>query len=383
MDAENEDDLAARLREQGHYLVSARQARRGGSPRGSSDGPISPQDLIHVIEYLATSLEAGVGLLEALSDLEARLPQRRIRRIVGEIRADLLQGASLSDALGRYPKAFSPLVISTVKAGEATGALDVALRQLLSYLDWLQEMRALIRQATTYPTIVLVGLVVLLATLVTVLFPKILPVLESFRVALPLPTRLTIATVRFFQERWMFFVAAVIGAALVSWLILRTRWGRTARDTLLLRLPVIGPAVLDINMARAVTYLALCYSTGVGLLGGLRLIEEMLGNRVLARGVRRAREAIERGGSLADAFTEQNLFPTIVTRSLALGESTGRLDDALQRAKLYYDREIPARVGRLLALLHPAMVVILGAVILIVGLAIILPIMNLYRTLGR
>ena len=383
MDAENEDDLAARLREQGHYLVSARQARRGGSPRGSSDGPISPQDLIHVIEYLATSLEAGVGLLEALSDLEARLPQRRIRRIVGEIRADLLQGASLSDALGRYPKAFSPLVISTVKAGEATGALDVALRQLLSYLDWLQEMRALIRQATTYPTIVLVGLVVLLATLVTVLFPKILPGLESFRVALPLPTRLTIATVRFFQERWMFFVAAVIGAALVSWLILRTRWGRTARDTLLLRLPVIGPAVLDINMARAVTYLALCYSTGVGLLGGLRLIEEMLGNRVLARGVRRAREAIERGGSLADAFTEQNLFPTIVTRSLALGESTGRLDDALQRAKLYYDREIPARVGRLLALLHPAMVVILGAVILIVGLAIILPIMNLYRTLGR
>lgn len=383
MEAENEDDLAARLREQGHYLVSARQARRVRSPRPVSDGPISPQDLIHVIEYLATSLEAGVGLLEALTDLEARLPQRRIRRIVGEIRADLLQGASLSDALGRYPKAFSPLVISTIKAGEATGALDVALRQLLSYLDWLQEIRALVRQATTYPTIVLAGLVVLLATLVTVIFPKILPVLESFRVGLPLPTRLTIATVRFLQERWLALVGAVMGTALVSWLILRTRWGRTARDTLLLRLPVIGPAVLDINMARVVTYLALCYSTGVGILGGLRLVEEMIGNRVLASGVKRAREAIERGGSLADAFIEQNLFPAIVTRSLALGESTGRLDDALQRAKLYYDREIPARVSRLLALLQPAMVVILGAVILIVGLAIILPIMNLYRTLGR
>ncbi|GBD31279.1 Putative type II secretion system protein F [bacterium HR33] len=380
MQAESEEELAARLREQGQYLVRARKTRRA---KVYSDGPISDQDLTHVVEYLATSLEAGIPLLQVLTDLENRLPRRRIRKIVAEIRTALLHGEGLSDAMAHYPKAFSKLVVSTVKAGETTGRLDFALRQLLAYLDWVQEIRVLIRQATTYPAIVVTGLIVLLVTLMTVLFPKILPVLESFQVTLPLPTRMTIGAARFLERHWAALVAGLVGLGALFWVAARTTPGRKLIDSALLRLPVIGPVVLDINMARLVTYLSLCYATGVGVLGGLRLIEEMIGNSVLARAVTRARVAIERGASIAQAFVEQNVFPTIVTRSLALGESTGRLDEALQRVKLYYDRELPARVRRLLSLLNPALVVILGAVILIVGLAIILPIMNIYQSLGR
>lgn len=380
MQAESEEELAARLREQGQYLVRARRARRA---KIYSDGPISDQDLTHVIEYLATSLEAGIPLLQTLSDLENRLPRRRIRLIVAEIRRALLHGESLSDTMAHYPKAFSKLVVSTVKAGETTGRLDFALRQLLAYLDWVQEIRVLIRQATTYPAIVTIGVIVLLVVLMTVLFPKILPVLESFQVDLPLPTRITIGGARFLERNWPALVAGFLSLVALVWIAARTPGGRKLIDSALLRLPVIGPVVLDINMARLVTYLSLCYATGVGVLGGLRLIEEMLGNSVLAKGVARARAAIERGASIAQAFAGEALFPTIVTRSLALGESTGRLDDALQRVKLYYDRELPARVRRLLSLVNPALVVILGAVILIVGLAIILPIMNIYRSLGR
>jgi len=380
MQAESEEELAARLREQGQYLVRAREARRA---KVYSDGPISDQDLTHVIEYLATSLEAGIPLLQVLTDLENRLPRKRIRKIVAEIRTALLHGESLSDAMAHYPKAFSKLVVSTVKAGETTGRLDFALRQLLAYLDWVQEIRVLIRQATTYPAIVVIGLIVLLAVLMTVLFPKILPVLESFQVDLPLPTRVTIAGVRFLQRHWAALAAGFAGLGVLLWIAARTSGGRQLIDSALLRLPLIGQAALDINMARLVTYLSLCYATGVGVLGGLRLVEEMLGNSVLAKAVGRARTAIERGASIAQAFVEEGVFPPILTRSLALGESTGRLDEALQRVKLYYDRELPARVRRLLSLLNPALVVILGAVILVVGLAIILPIMNIYRSLGR
>jgi type IV pilus assembly protein PilC len=380
MQAESEEELAARLREQGQYLVRAREARRA---KVYSDGPISDQDLTHVIEYLATSLEAGIPLLQVLTDLENRLPRKRIRKIVAEIRTALLHGESLSDAMAHYPKAFSKLVVSTVKAGETTGRLDFALRQLLAYLDWVQEIRVLIRQATTYPAIVVIGLIVLLAVLMTILFPKILPVLESFQVDLPLPTRMTIAGVRFLERHWAALAAGFAGLGVLLWIAARTSGGRQLIDSALLRLPVIGQAALDINMARLVTYLSLCYATGVGVLGGLRLVEEMLGNSVLAKAVGRARTAIERGASIAQAFVEEGVFPPILTRSLALGESTGRLDEALQRVKLYYDRELPARVRRLLSLLNPALVVILGAVILVVGLAIILPIMNIYRSLGR
>ncbi len=380
MQAESEEELAARLREQGQYLVRARKARRA---KVYSDGPISNQDLTHVIEYLATSLEAGIPLLQTLTDLENRLPRRRIRRMVSEIREALLHGESLSDTMAHYPKALSKLVVSTVKAGETTGRLDFALRQLLAYLDWVQEIRVLIRQATTYPAIVVIGVIALLVTLMVVLFPKILPVLESFQVSLPLPTRITIEGARFVARQWAALVAGFLSLVSLLWVAARTSPGKKLIDSALLKLPVIGPVVLDINMARLVTYLSLCYTTGVGVLGGLRLVEEMLANSVLAKAVGRARAAIERGASIAQAFVEEAVFPTIVTRSLALGESTGRLDDALQRVKLYYDRELPARVRRLLSLLNPALVVLLGAVILIVGLAIILPIMNLYRSLGR
>ncbi len=380
MQAESEEELAARLREQGQYLVRARRTRRA---KIYSDGPISDQDLTHVIEYLATSLEAGIPLLQTLTDLENRLPRRRIRLIVAEIRRALLHGESLSDAMAHYPKAFSKLVVSTVKAGETTGRLDFALRQLLAYLDWVQEIRVLIRQATTYPAIVVIGVIVLLVVLMTVLFPKILPILESFQVPLPLPTRITIGGVRFLERNWAALAAGFLSLAVLLSIAARTSGGRNLIDSALLRLPVIGPVVLDINMARLVTYLSLCYATGVGVLGGLRLVEEMLGNSVLAKAVARARAAIERGASIAQAFAGEALFPTIVTRSLALGESTGRLDEALQRVKLYYDRELPARVKRLLSLLNPTLVVILGAVILIAGLAIILPIMNIYQSLGR
>jgi type IV pilus assembly protein PilC len=380
MQAESEEELAARLRERGQYLVRARTAGKSAS---RSDGPLRQQDLVHVIEYLATSLEAGIPLLQTLTDLEGRLPGKRIRRIVAEIRAALLRGESLSEAMAHHPKAFSQLVVSTVKAGETTGRLDFALRQLLAYLDWVQEIKVLIRQATTYPAIVVTGVVALLVTVMTVLFPKIVPVLESVQVPLPFPTRMTIATARFFESHWPAVVAAAGGLCAALWLAARSHKGKALLDAALLRLPVIGPVILDINMARLVTYLSLCYATGVGVLGGLRLVEEMIGNSVLAKAVTRAREAIERGSSIAQAFAEQFVFPTIVTRSLALGESTGRLDDALQRVKLYYDRELPAKVRQLLSLLNPALVVILGAAILVVGLAIILPIMNLYQSLGR
>lgn len=383
MEAESEADLAARLREQGHYLIRASPGRGRQAPRRRlTDGPLRRQELIAFTEYLATSLEAGIPILQILSDLEGRLSGVRIRRITAEIREAMLQGRSLSEALADHPKAFPPLVISTVKAGEATGHLDYALQQLVAYLDWLQEIKILVRQATAYPAIVVVALVGLVVVLVAIVYPKILPVLASFAVELPLPTRITMATALFMRTRWLWLVTGAGSLVAALWLLWRHPRGRLLLDTLVLRLPVIGPVVEDVTMARFVTYLSLCYATGVGILGGLMLLEEMTRNRVLANAVRQAREAIERGASLAEAFGRQAVFPPIVVRSLALGESTGRLEDALGRAKVYYDRELPARVRRLLALLNPALVVVLGGVVLIVGLSIILPIMNIYQSIG-
>ena len=154
-------------------------------------------------------------------------------------------------------------------------------------------------------------------------------------------------------------------------------------DWRVLKLPVFGPLIHQINMARFVTYLALFYRTGVELLHGLELVEKMMNNKVVADAVREAREDVAQGENLATAFSGSGLFPTVVTRSIALGEKTGSLDDALGRAKAYFDREVPAAVNRMLTALQPMLVVLMGGLIVIIALSIFLPILTIYQSLGR
>ena len=336
------------------------------------------------LEYLAGSVEAGIPLLATLEDMAARLPSRRLRRLAAELRAAIPRdGKTLSQAMADFPRAFPPLVLRTIEAGETTGRLEQVLRQLVDYLDWQQKITSQLRQATTYPIVVGVGVVGLVVLLVTVVFPRLLPILRSMDVELPLPTRIVLGAGEFLRADWPLLLAGCAGVALLASLVRRTDRGRLALDRLILRLPAFGPLVQQIHMARFVTYLMLSYQAGIGVLLALQLVERMTGNRVIARAIRAAREDIERGASIAEAFGRRPVFPPIVVRLLALGETTGRLDQSLLRAKVYYDREIPAAVNRMLAALQPMLVVALGAVILFVALAIILPILSIYQSVGR
>jgi type IV pilus assembly protein PilC len=147
-------------------------------------------------------------------------------------------------------------------------------------------------------------------------------------------------------------------------------------------MPIIGPVVLDVSMARVVTYLSLFYRTGVELVLSLQIVERIVTNRAVARAVGNAREQVIQGVSIAESFGQSTLFPTIVLRAVALGEATGNLDTALARTKDYYSREIPASVKRMITLLQPLLIAIIGFVILLVALAIILPILNIYAQIG-
>ncbi len=383
MPAENEAELEERLRSQGSYLINAR-VMAGSKARSGTDGSVDRRELLGFTEYLAASVQAGIPILATLDDVGVRMKTRRMTRIVEEVgRAMSEEGKSLSDALSEHPKAFGKLYVSTVAAGEATGQLDYALTQLVAYLDWQQEIRSQLRQATVYPAIVLLAMGVLVTVLVAYVFPRLFPVLSTFDVELPWPTRVIMAVATFMAAYWLVVLGGMIAAVVALLLIRRTTGGRLALDGLTLRIPVFGPLIHQINMARFVTYLALFYRTGVELLHGLRMVEEMMENQVVARAIRRAREQVAQGETLSTAFGGSRLFPMVVTRSIALGERTGSLDEALGRAKAYYDREVPASVNRMLTALQPLLVVLMGGVIVVIALSIFLPILTIYQSLGR
>lgn len=380
MNAASETGVEEELRRKGAFLITAEQRAR---QQQITDGPVERKELLAFLEYLAGSFTAGLPLLTILDDVPRRLRSKRLKAIVHEVRhAVAEEGKSLSDALAEHPRAFPRVFISTIQAGEASGQLAFSLQQLVEHLDWQENISASVRQATMYPLVVLGAVALLVVGLIGFVFPRILPILRMRDVELPWPTLIIMNTSLFMRNYWWLIVTVAAIAVLGVVLLRRSDKGRYTLDRAILMIPVFGQLMLEVNMARVVTYLGLFYRTGVDLLQSLLLVEQMATNRVVAAVVRTAREEITGGSTIANAFSRSPLVPTVVMRSLALGETTGRLDESLARAQAYYAREIPAAVRRVITLIQPAMIVMLGAIVLIVALAIMLPILNIYNTLG-
>jgi type IV pilus assembly protein PilC len=380
INAATQDNVEEELRQKGAFLITAEERVRA---RKVTDGKIDRAELLAFLEYLSGSFTAGLPLLTTLEDVQRRLRSSRLKAIVGEVRHSVSEeGKSLSDALAEHPKAFPRVFISTIQAGEASGQLSFALEQLVEYVDWQENISASVRQATMYPLVVFGAVLLLVVGLIGFVFPRILPILRMRQVELPLPTRIIMSSSIFMQEYWWLMLLLAGALVLLVVALRRSERGRLVLDHAILNIPVLGKLMLEVNMARVVTYLGLFYRTGVDLLQSLLLVEQMVTNRVVAGVVRDAREQITGGATIANAFGRSPLVPIVVMRSLALGESTGRLDESLERAKLYYSREIPAAVRRVITLIQPAMIVMLGGVVLVVALAIMLPILNIYNTLG-
>lgn len=388
-DAASEQELEEEIRARGHYLVSiepaaaAAAAPPGPARSRPTDGAVPRLELLAFTEYLGAGIRAGIPILTTLHDVEAHLTSRRMRRIVREIQASMLhEGKPLSEALAEHPKAFPQLFVRTVEAGEATGQLDFVLEQLARHLEWQQEISLQIRQISVYPLIVLSAAFALVMVLVIFVYPRLMPVFTSFDIEIPLPTQIVMVVGGFLRDRWQWILGAVAAGIVAVLLAGRTERGRWLLDTVRLRVPVLGRLRHELEMARLVTYLSLFYRTGIDLLRSLELLEQIMTNRRIAAAVHQAREAIHRGESLSRAFESTGIFPVIVIRSIALGESTGKLDETLDRARAYYAREGPAAVRRLLAVMQPVLVVSLGALIMLVALSIFLPIMQIYQSIG-
>ena len=381
--APDEVEVEERLRASGNFLIEAKPREKPKAVSTHTDGTVPRRQLLAFMEYLASSVQVGMPLLTTLSDVETRLENRRLRKIIGEVRESISEeGRSLSESLALHPKAFPEMYITTIQAGEASGRLDFVLLQLVQYLDWQETISGQVRQATMYPLIVLGAIGALILVLIGFVFPKIIPVLQQRSATLPLPTRIIMATSSFLRAEGILVLALIVGAFVVFKILRsRPRLG-TIVDQMQLRLPIVGDLIRNVNMARLVTYLGLFYRSGIEIILALTLVERMIANRVVAAAVNRVRLDIEGGETMAVAFGRNSLFPPIIVRSVALGETTGQLDESLARAQTFYEREVPSAVRRMITALQPALIMVMGGVVLVVALAMILPILSIYQSIG-
>ncbi|NJL18485.1 MAG: type II secretion system protein GspF [Nitrospira sp.] len=325
----------------------------------------------------ATLLVAGLPLVEALGVLVDQAEKKPVKSLVGRTSGSNPGGKSLSAVLETYEKDFLSIYVHMVRAGEASGALDQILFRLAEFLEKQLALKTKVTNAILYPTLMLIVGVSVLFFLMTFVVPKITAVFANMKQALPWPTVALMSVSRLFADYWLLVVGLVVGGILLTQRIVRTDSGRMAGDRVILRLPLIGELARMVSISRLTSTLATMLASGVQLLDALDVSKRVMNNRVLEETVEGARQNIREGETIADPLKRSGEFPALVTHMIAVGEKSGEMEEMLRRVSQIYDSEVERVIARLTSLMEPIMILVMGAIVLFIVVAILLPIFEM------
>lgn len=339
-------------------------------------------DLLTLTTQLSTMAAAGVNVVGGLEGIGRRLERPQSKLLVEELVQTLRSGAMLSEAMDRYPASFPPVYRASVRAGEASGALDRVLDRLAKYLEWVRGMRATTVQALIYPCILFVAILGLILVLLYFVLPKIVALLPGGRESLPTETKIVLGASDFVTAYWPALLLG--GAAVIACTVLvrRTARGRERIDAFLLRVPKFGTLQRQLAVSRFASTASILQEAGCDVFTVLEVSGATCGNAALSGAVKRVGESVRRGSTITHAMEEEPLIDPLLVQMVSVGEATGALDTCLKRLVAYYDEEIPRAVKRFLAVLEPAMLLGAGVVVAFILLAALLPIFSLYESFG-
>lgn len=338
---------------------------------------ITVQEVAIMTRQMATLLGAGLPLMEALAALTEQIEKPALRRIVAGVREQVKEGAALASALAAHPKLFSDLYVNMVRAGEASGTLDGMLKRLADFLEHQVRLKNKILATMTYPIFMLVIGTGVLFALITFVVPKVTAVFSEMHQTLPLATRILISVSNFMQTYWWAVLFLIIIAGVGFNRFIQTPKGRVRWDGFLLRSPVAGKLIRMVALSRFSRTLSTLLASGIPLLQALGIVQAVVGNKVLADAIENARQGIKEGEGIAEPLKRSALIPPLVTHMIAVGERSGELEGMLLKVAEAYDNEVETTINSLTSLLAPVMILIMGAVVLFIVLAILVPLFEL------
>lgn len=363
----------------------------GGAARGAKSkarkqklrrGKPKIEDLVLISRQLATMIRAGLPLIEVLNILSEQVERLTLKNVLGQVERDVQGGSSFYEALARHPRVFNQFFLSMVKAGEASGMLDTILDQVATYLEKAASIRRKVKAAIMYPAIVSI-----IAALIMILIMwKVVPVFEEIfkdlDQELPLLTQMVVAISRFIREQWYIGIAGLIGGYIVFTQWSRTKTGRKQLDTIKLRMPVFGPLLLKVAIAKFSRSLGTLMRAGVNILGALEIVAKTAGNVVIEEAILKTKISIQGGDSITKPLVESGVFPPMVTRMIEVGEKTGALESMLHKVAEYYEDQVDAAVAGLTSLIEPLLIVGLGIAIGTIVIAMFMPLIKMIEAIS-
>ena len=339
-------------------------------------------DVVVFARQFATMINAGLPLIQSLDILQAQQENKTFKKIIKEIKDRVEEGSTLADAMGRHPKVFDDLFVNMVAAGEVGGILDTILNRLSAYMEKAMKLKRQVKGAMTYPVIVMIIAVLVIAVILIFVIPVFEQMFADFGGVLPAPTRLVVGISRFVKGNVIFIL---LGLGFLGFGFKRyyaTDRGRAMVDNLLLKLPVFGPLLQKVAVARFTRTMGTMISSGVPILEALDIVAKTSGNVTIEKALYSVRAGITQGRTMAEPLGESKVFPSMVVQMVAVGEQTGALDAMLGKIADFYDDEVDAAVEGLTSMIEPFMMVFLGTTIGGLVVAMYLPIFKMAGMVG-
>ncbi|MBN2490595.1 MAG: type II secretion system inner membrane protein GspF [Planctomycetes bacterium] len=385
LDADSARDAREQLRHKRLHVVeirarSPRASARGGRPRrGLALAIVYSRrggEIATVTRQLATLLRSGIPLADALSALIEQVEHRDVEVALRDLKERVTQGAPLAEALAHYPQYFNDLYLNMVKAGEASGNLDVVLARLAAFVQKQAKLRNRVTAAMMYPLLLILIAAVVVVVLLTFVVPRITLILTQSGKELPWMTRTLIGVSNFVQSNWwLLLLGAFAGAALFR-AFYQTARGRRIVDRLALGLPVLGPVFKKQAVSRFSVTLSTLLKSGIPVLDGLKIVKNIVNNAVLADVIEVVHTRILEGADIATPLKKSGVFPPVVGYMISVGEQTGQLEEMLDRIAESYDEEIEISTQKMISVLEPLLILVMAVVVGFIILSILIPILQ-------
>ncbi len=374
----------AELRDSGLTVVSALAVSQDDIQAGAGVGwrerfrpGITSAQLSLLTRQLATLLEAGLTLEQAINALIEQSESEKARQVLAGVRAEILAGHTLAAAMGKYERIFPDIYRALVKAGEATGELGKVMSRLADYTESREALQQKVGLAFVYPVIVTVVAMLVVTGLLMYVVPQVVSVFQQSHQSLPLLTKLLIGLSAMLQAAWLYLLLLMAAAVLLVRVMLQREEIRYRWHLYVLHLPVLGRLVRGINAARMASTLAILAGSGVPLLAAIHAAAGVVRNLPMRRALEEASRKVREGVELSRALAASGLFPVILIHLISSGESSGKLDAMLERAAAQQEREVANYTSVLTALLEPALILAMGGIVLLIVLAILMPIIEM------
>ncbi len=376
MEADSEQLVLAKLRDQTLHCTDIKVSKKGAK---SSFGKkkLKPKTIVVFSRQFATMIDSGIPILRCLDILTNQQKDVTMRETLEVVTNDVKSGMALNEALQKHPQVFSKLYINMIRAAEVGGILDLILDRLAGFLEYETEIRGKIKGAMMYPVLVLIFSCIMLLVLFSFVLPKFKEIFNGMDVKLPPVTAAMFQFGDFMQSSWWIIVLTVIGVyvGIKQWG--KTPNGRYKLDYMKLKMPIIGELTLKMSVARFTRTFGTLINSGVPMLRSLEIVGETLNNAVLTAAIDQTRISIREGQKLSEPLTKSNLFPTMVTCMIDVGEESGRLSEMLVKVGDFYDQEVEATVKGLTSMIEPALIMFMGGIVGFIAISVMTPVFKL------